>query len=186
MVPSSPYDPPLGWRSFCGLLEADTSIAGHAARHESVRGHCRNNDCKRTVTVDLEGLLRSGLGRMDVKLAQRFLMCQSLSGCNLSFHVEKGIGLRLDQLVGKPLVQVRFQCRGCKFFRVTLPDKVIDAAREKAKTTKEHIVTLDQLRAAPMEPCQKCGKTNWQVDVLWPERPTDGREYKAYVDAQRR
>jgi hypothetical protein len=168
----APDDPPAGWIALDGLLEPDPTVAGYRARMQEVRGVCGQRDCKRRCEVDLERLVRRGFGALPVSTAQQMLKCHNLTGCGLDFHDDRRGGLPLRALFGRSHVRVRVKCSGCGFFRTATPEVLW----RRATAGKEPMdgLLVSEVAAQIKGPCKQCGKSNWRVDVLWPNRNTEG------------
>jgi hypothetical protein len=116
---------------------------------------------------------RGGFGRLPVEAIKRWLRCCRPEGCALEWFEERPVGFRLDWLLGRPHVTIRFLCEACKFHRTALPDRVLARLREKGAGVADG-ATVEGLAKLPMEACKNCGKTRWRVDVLWPNVKSAG------------
>jgi hypothetical protein len=163
-----PTTPPEGWTAIYGLLQPTTTIAGYAARGDEVKGRCHQRDCRRTCHIDMPRLVESGFGRVPIEAVKRLLRCSRIDGCAMDWFEERPIGFRLDWLLGRPHVAIRFMCVGCKFHRTALPDRVVAKLQAKGPSASND-ATVEKLAKMPMEACKNCGKNNWRVDVLWPD-----------------
>ncbi len=175
-----PTEPPLGYQAASGVLEPSDTVGGFLARHDTVRGQCQSQDCKRTCHINLPLLAARGLAAMQISVIKQLWRCHALGDCSLDFRVESGPGLPLEALLGRPHVSIRWKCRGCKFFRTSLPDRVI--ASLEAKKLGGGGTPIRDLGKLIKGPCQACGKSNWDIDVLWPNTESVG--YR--IDEQRR
>jgi DNA-directed RNA polymerase subunit M/transcription elongation factor TFIIS len=165
---SNTYAPPEGWMEFCGTLIRVSTVSGLLVRRDQVRGQCRRQECRRTVRLDLEQLVRRGFGAISARQAAQLLRCGDLTGCNLTFELRRGRSLVLRDLTGKPHVKIRFHCKSCGHHHSSDPEQVMRAAATKANAIGKPLDTVDQLREAPMAPCPKCKHNAWRVEVMWP------------------
>jgi hypothetical protein len=172
--PSKTYAPPDGWVEFCGQLQRVNTVSGLLVRYDKVKGRCQRQDCRRTVWLDLEGLVRRGFGAASARQAAELMRCHDLTGCGLTFSVERGKALRLRSLTGMPHVMIRFRCKRCNHAHDTPPEQVVRAAAIKAKAIGKPLETIDQLRKTPMAPCPKCKSEDWRVEVIWPNVESAG------------
>jgi hypothetical protein len=170
-------DPPAGWIALDGLLQPDPTVAGYRARMQEVRGICGQRDCKRRCEVDLERLVRRGFGALPVSAAQQMLKCHNLTGCGLDFHDDRRGGLPLRALFGRSHVRVRVKCDACSFFRVATPEAIYKRATAGKEPMDGLLVT--EIAAQIKGPCSQCKKTNWRVDVLWPDPHSEGFRRRA-------
>ena len=169
--------PPAGWIALDGLLQPDPTVAGYLARMQEIRGVCGQRDCRRKCEVDLERLARRGFGALPVSAAQQMLKCQNLTGCGLDFHEDRRGGLPLRALFGRSHVHIRIKCDGCGFFRVATPEALWRRITKDKDPTYGLLVT--EVAAQIKGPCSQCKKTNWRVDVLWPNRDSEGIRRRA-------
>jgi hypothetical protein len=167
MPPIDPCIPPDGWLALDGLLVPGATVAGYAARGDEVKGRCHLRDCRRTCHIDMPRLVEAGFGRLPVEAMKRWLRCSRPEGCGIDWFEERPIGFRLQWLLGRPHVTIRFTCQTCKFHRSTSPDRVLAKLRAKGAGAADD-ATVEKLAKLPMEACKNCGKSNWRVDVLWP------------------
>jgi hypothetical protein len=135
---------------------------------------CGQRDCKRRCEVDLERLVRRGFGALPVSAAQQMLKCQNLTGCGLDFHEDRKGGLPLQGLFGRAHVHVRIKCVGCGFFRTAPPEALWRRITKGQDKEPIYGLLVTEVAAQIKGPCRACGKSSWRVDVLWPNRDTEG------------
>jgi hypothetical protein len=160
------HEPPVGWVAFDGLLQPDPTVSGYLARMQEVKGVCHQGDCRRRCDLDLKRLAARGFGALPVSTAQRFLKCQSLTGCGLDFHEDRRTGIPLRALVGRSHVRLRIKCAGCGFFRVALPESIV--AKLSVPNPMPDGLYVSEVAARIKGPCGQCKRTAWRVDVMWP------------------
>ncbi len=172
MVTALQQTPP-GWLAQDGLLQPDRSIAGYLARGQEVSGRCHLRDCRRTCLIDTARLTAQGFGRLPIEAVKRWMRCARMEGCALDFHEETSGGLPIDSLRGRARVAIRFKCTACGFHRTALPDQILAKLRAMGGTAS-HDATVQKVAGLAKEPCKSCGKTDWRVDVLWPDPNSEG------------
>lgn len=160
------YRPPKGWTATSGTLEPDRTLAGYLARGQIVRGHCHTRDCKRSCHVDVEHLVKRGLGTLRMSKVTDLMRCHHLDSCSLYLiHEKRPEGLPLFMLTGSPHVQLRVSCEHCRFTRTAAVEAVIaklQAEKRGGPDTRSNEV------AGLIKGACKCGVTRWKVEVAWP------------------
>ena len=97
-----------------------------------------------------------------------------MEGCALDFQEEATEGLPITALFGQAHVWIRFRCMRCNFHRTALPNQKLAKLMVKGGGAGDD-ATLEKLASLAKEPCKSCGKTDWRVDVLWPDLGSEGR-----------
>ena len=76
-----------GWRQSGSRLEPLDTIEGLLARGAVVHGRCQNQECRRSVQLDLHWWVTHGLGDLPLRTAQQAYRCARL-GCGLGWRQE--------------------------------------------------------------------------------------------------
>ncbi len=140
---------------------------------QELEGVCIQRDCRRRCHVDLERWAARGFAAVRIDYLKRQLKCARMDGCALDFHARPAEPLLpLRALIGRPRVQIRIRCQGCKFFRSLTVEALIVRLKEQKTGSEDTNVT--EVVGAVRGPCKACGKRAWRVDVLWPDPRSEG------------
>lgn len=162
--PAGKAVPPVGWFVHGRTLHRDDSVAGYLARGVEVRGRCRQQYCRRTCWIDLQGFAAKGFASAPVPYFKALYQCHRLGGCDLEFVEDGGRQqLRLDMLM-QPNTLIQFHCVTCKAWKLASAASL--ARKLKADGRGGPETTVPELRRLTRRKC-KCGAMAWDAQVLW-------------------
>ena len=173
---------PAGWVAFNGTVEPSETVAGYAARHQTVWGKCQFAGCDRRLKLEPEMLVKDGVGALLMGQIKTWARCQRPGGCSLTFHNEAPLyPLKLEHFTGLAHVRIRVRCRGhgCKFSRTWPVEVMIKGLQERGQGDER--TEIDKLGAKMTSACPLCKKSNWVADVLCAD--TDTRGWKSNAES---
>ncbi len=156
-----------GWLWNGERLVVDDTVDGYLVRGPVVSGQCRNLECNRRITVDLQGLSSMGWGKLPLAEVRDFFRCYRKPRCDVTWIETYPEGVPLQHFVhdGESL-GLAVICDGCGHRKVfeaqSLIDKLVRSGLGDGNTGVRKLTKV--IRGA----CA-CGKRKWRVDVVRPD-----------------
>jgi hypothetical protein len=173
-------DPILaGWIEWNGRLLPDPTVKGALLRRMQLRGSCYiRNECRRSVTVDLQWLVDRGYGHALLEEVHALYGCRRTPTCEMSWSGGYLEGMPLQAFVGTE-VRFRLECRDCLTHSDFTAEQLIAGLQRAGKG--DGSTGVSGLHRQFGRRC-RCGRQSWRVDLRLPARVGMGPAFSPSKD----